>query len=147
KWVYPASAADDEFMKRATLASTLIIDALDSPSLRQVLEPYKLHLGKDGRPLASRNLLQRAMLIAALIGEFRPDITTIAMLVAAAEGKTNVGESDLQAELARTYGRVRNEFAALAFLYDLRTHGGLAHPPNPRKASEAAVKLGLPDKN
>jgi len=40
--------------------------------------------------------------------------------------------------------RIRDEFAPLAFLYDLRVHGGLAHQPNMTKAAIAAEHLGLP---
>jgi len=41
---------------------------------------------------------------------------------------------------------VRDEFSPLAFLYDLRVHGGLAHHPNMTEAAAAAVRLGLPVK-
>jgi hypothetical protein len=65
-----------------------------------------------------------------------------------AESKTkNAVKSDLQTELERLHKRVRDEFAPLAFLYDLRTHGGLAHPPNKDEAATAAAKLGLPKGN
>lgn len=37
KWVYPATTDDDEFVKRATLASTLVIEALEPALLRQLL--------------------------------------------------------------------------------------------------------------
>src|SRR5260370_33557855 len=69
------------------------------------------------------------------------------MLVVQAEGKSKAREPDLQAELERSFRRVRDDFAPLAFLYDLRTHSGLPHPPNMPEAAAAAVKLGLPDKN
>jgi hypothetical protein len=39
-------------------------------------------------------------------------------------------DTDPGAELGRTYQRVRSEFVPLAFLYDLRTHGALAHKPD-----------------
>ena len=151
KWVYPAAAGDDEFLKRATLTSTLVLDALAPVSLRKLLEAVgnKLHMNeeKPPRPLGSRNLLQRVTLVAALIEDFRPDMTAIPTLVMNAEGKSKADESDLQAELERSYRRVRDEFAPLAFLYDLRMHGGLAHHPNMPEAAAAAVKLGLPDKS
>jgi hypothetical protein len=151
KWVYPASAGDDEFLKRATLTSTLVLDALSPVGLRKLLVAVgnKLHMNDETppRPLGSRNLLQRVTLFAALIEEFRPDIRAIPILVMNAEGRSTAGEPDLQAELEKSYRRVRDEFAPLAFLYDLRTHGGLAHHPNMPEASAAAVKLGLPDKS
>jgi hypothetical protein len=69
-------------------------------------------------------------------------------LVKQAERKTkNHVKSDLQTELEGLHKRVRNEFAPLAFLYDLRTHGGLTHPPSKEEAAGAAAKLGLPKGN
>jgi len=151
KWVYPAAAGDDEFLKRATLASTLALDALEPVPLRRLLaaigEKLPMNDETPPRPLGSRNLLQRVTLIAALIEDFQPDITAIPMLVMEAESKSKAGELDLQAELETLYRRMRDEFAPFAFLYDLRTYGGLAHPPNMTKAAAAAVKLGLPSKN
>jgi hypothetical protein len=99
------------------------------------------------RPLGSRNLLQRVTLFAALIEEFRPDISAIPILIINAEGRSTAGDPDLQSELEKSYRKVRDEFAPLAFLYDLRTHAGLAHHPNMPEASAAALKLGLPDKS
>jgi hypothetical protein len=49
----------------------------------------------------------------------RPDIAEIPILVRRAEGEI-VSVDDLQAELEKLYKRVRDEFAPLAFLYDLR---------------------------
>jgi hypothetical protein len=71
KWVYSATAGDDEFIKRATLASTLCLDGLQSTSLRKLLNAVgkKLHESFDKSPstLGSRKLLQRVTLIALLI--------------------------------------------------------------------------------
>ncbi len=39
---------------------------------------------------------------------------------------------------------MRDDLAPLVFLYNLRTHGGLAHRLNKKKAATAAKKLGLP---
>jgi hypothetical protein len=152
KWVYPTAANDDEFLKRATLASTFVIDALDSTLLRKLLGAVgrNLHrsLEKPPQTLGSRNLLQRLTLTAVLIEDFRPNIAEIPRLVKQAEGKaTNADKPDLQDELTKLYQRVRQDFAPLAFLYDLRTHGGLAHPPDKVKTAEASTKLGLPEKN
>jgi hypothetical protein len=151
KWVYPAVADDDEFLKRATLASTLVIDALEPVPLRSLLRALdkNLHMNNDTppRPLGSRNLLQRVTLLAVLVRDFRPDVTAIPILIMQAEGRLNPDQPDLQAELERSFRRVRDELAPLAFLYDLRIHGGLAHPPNMPEASAAAAKLGLPNTN
>jgi hypothetical protein len=151
KWVYPRSAGDDEFLKRATLASTLVLDAMRPVSLRKLLRVFgdELHLNGETppRPLGSRNLLQWVALTAVLIENFKPGVASVPVLVKQAEGKSTAVEPDLQAELEGLYRLVRDEFAPLAFLYDLRTHGGLAHHPNLVEARAAAVRLGLPDKN
>jgi hypothetical protein len=54
-------------------------------------------------------------------------------------------EDDLQADLEKLHERVRDEFAPLAFLYELRIHGGLAHHPNMIEAAKAAAALGFPE--
>ena len=152
KWVYPATADDDEFLKRATLASTLVIDELAPSSMRQTLAAVGQTLDKTienpPRTLGSRNLLQRLALVAVLIKDFQPNIEEISKLVRRAEGRNFKGvAADVEIELTKAYKRVRSDFAPLAFLYDLRTHGGLAHPPNKAEAGSAAQKLALPRGN
>ncbi len=152
KWVYPATAGDDEFLKRATLASTLFVEGLQPAALRDLLKAVGTNLHqtfeKQPRSLGSRNLLQRVALMALLIKDFQPDMAELPVLVQRAEGKaTETAQPGLQAELEGLHKRVRDEFAPLAFLYDLRTHGGLAHPANPKEAATAAAKLGLPKGN
>jgi hypothetical protein len=148
KWVYPAVATDAEFLTRATLASTLFIDELDVASLRRLLSAFgnELHLNSQEKPLGSRNLLQRAALVAELVARFRPKTHDIADLVAWAESGTGAAEADLQAELTRAYVELRQEFSPLAFLYELRVHGGLAHPPSPQSVATAAKKFGFAEK-
>jgi hypothetical protein len=129
KWIYPANARDDEFLKRATLASTLFIDGLQPAVLRRFLESLgsRLHESSDRsrKPLAPRNLLQRVALICALIEHFRPKARRIVTLVKLAETKGRQKEdADLQEEAAGLLNEVRSDFAALAFLYDLRISGG-----------------------
>jgi hypothetical protein len=129
------------------LASTLFIDELDVASLRRLLNAFgkDLHLDRQSKSLGSRNLLQRAALVAELVARFRPKPQDIAELVVCAETEVGAAEADLQAELTRAYVELRQEFSPLAFLYDLRLHGGLAHPPSPQSAATAARKLGLPE--
>jgi hypothetical protein len=147
KWVYPDAANDDEFLKRATLLSTLVIDELQPTAVRRAFAAVdaSLHLNDETppRPLSSRNLLQRATLTAALIEQLNPDRETLPDLVMQADGRQTASDADLQRELNGINLRVRNEFAPLAFLYDLRLHAGLAHPPNRERAGEAAARLGL----
>jgi hypothetical protein len=152
KWIYPSTADDDEFLKRATLTSTLVIEALEPPSLRKLLKAMgeALHMSDDNPPLplGSRNLLQRITLVALIIEDFRPNICDIPSLVRQAEGKDNkVGDPDLQAELQRSHRRIRDEFAPFAFLYDMRRFGGLAHTYNKPQAAAAAAKVGFPERN
>ena len=150
KWVYPVSAGEDEFLKRATLVSTLVIDALEPALLRRLLGAIdeRLHQNNEVPPktLGSRNLLQRVTLVALLIENFRPDTVAIPILVMQAEGEAESADPDLKAELEQLYERVRREFAPLAFLYELRGHSGVAHHPSMKKAGAAAVQLGLPNK-
>ena len=152
KWIYPGNTHDDEFLKRATLTSTLVLDELNSPSLRNVLISFgkALHLNSEsnGKPLGSRNLLQRIVLIASLLQNYQPALGKIPDLVMQAENKPrSSGADDLQEELSRTFQSVRDEFAPLAFLYDLRMHGGFAHAARRVAASKAATQLGLPKSN
>jgi hypothetical protein len=126
-----------------------VIDELKPTSLRRLLAGIdkSLHQSNDVPPntLNSRNLLQRVILVAVLIENFQPELTEIPKLVMQAEGKAKSADTDLQAELEQAYKRVRDEIGPLAYLYDMRTHGGLAHHPNVIKAAAAAAKLGLPE--
>lgn len=144
KWVYPVTAHDDEFLKRATLLSTLMFDGIAPAPLRAVLASYSATLHqKAGKSLGSRNLLQRVSLVAAVAHAFRPADAEMEELVRCAEGERQAATPDLQAELAALNTAVRKEFAPLAFLYDLRTAGGIAHAPSSEKAGAAAQQLGL----
>ncbi len=62
KWVYPSTADDDEFLKRATLASTLFLEGLHPASLRTLLNSVDRNLhesfDKSHSSLGPRNLLQ-----------------------------------------------------------------------------------------
>jgi hypothetical protein len=152
KWVYSSAADDNEFLKRATLTSTLVLDALESAPMRNLLSAIGKDLDKDitqmpPRTLGSRNLLQRVALVAIFISELRPELATLPILISNAEGKLKAGDAELQSEVESLYRRIREIFAPLAFLYDLRTHGGLAHHPNKKAAATAAVRLGLAEAN
>ena len=151
KWVYPTTAVDDEFLTRATLLSTLVIGGLTSKSLRVLLRAIGEGLHKDSeqdQSLGSRNLLQRVVLIAVLVENIQPSSGKIPTLVKQAEDQTT-GESDpdLQMELEGLWKQTQKDLAPLAFLYNLRIHGGIAHPPNKEKVATAAAKLGLPKEN
>lgn len=150
KWVYPTTADDDEFLKRATLMSTLVIDGLIPPSLRGFLQTWgdDLHLDGQGQSLGSRKLLERVTLIAVLIEELQPTSAEIPILVKQAEGcASSVADPDLQAELKKLCDSIRDELVPLASLYDLRVHAGIAHSPNKEKVIMAMKKLDLPEKN
>jgi hypothetical protein len=108
-----------------------------------------LHLSGDVPPksLGSRNLLQRLTMLAAILDTFHPKITEIAELVRTGERKVALDSLDLRTELDSIHKKVREDFAPLAFLYDVRTHAGIAHAPNKKYVQEAAKQLGLPDRN
>jgi hypothetical protein len=110
----------------------------------------KMHesFDRSGVTLGSRKLLQRTSLIALVIEALQPKWAKLPALVKRAEGRgTGHIDFDLKEELEKLHTRIRDEFAPLAFLYDLRVHGGLAHPPNKEDAATAAAKLGLPKGN
>jgi hypothetical protein len=148
KWVYRTGADDEEFLKRATLASTLFLDGLSVPPMREFLskvgEGLHQSFDKAGRTLSSRNLLQRLTLTAMLLERLRPTRGDLAALIQQAEGGSANPDPDLQNELEEYRKHARAIFASLAFLYDLRMSGGLAHPPNKKKVETAAQSLGLP---
>jgi hypothetical protein len=129
-------------LKRATLASTLFLDGLLPPPMRSLLSTLSRHLhqsfDRPPRSLGSRNLLQRVTLAAVLISRFQPNVAELPSLIQQAEGKAKNATTELQAELETVYEEVREAFAALAFLYDLRRHGGLAHPPS-REAARIPI--------
>jgi hypothetical protein len=146
KWVYPSPSTDDEFLKRATLLSTFAIDELKPEALRVLLRAHgdRLH-EKDGKALGSRNLLQRLVLAESIAHAFNSVDEDVAVLVVAAEGGATAAiDTDVVRELRDIREHVREAFGPLAFLYDLRTHGGMAHPPSPARAGDAAASLGLP---
>lgn len=148
KWVYPVAADDDEFLKRATLLSTFVLEELGAKALRRLLGRMDSRLEMNDeeppKPLGSRKLLQRLVLSAILIEEMNPSMEALCSLVLNAEGKSSESDKELQLELQRLNKRSREDMAALAFLYDLRNAGGLAHSLNKQNASNVAVKLNLP---
>ena len=150
KWVYPTVTDDDELLKRATLMSTLVIDGLVPKSLRKLLQTWdhNLHLNDQHKALGSRKLIERVTLIAVMIEEFQPNSSEIPELVKQAESHTiSTADPELQADLKKSFDQTRVVLAPLAFLYDLRTHGGLAHSPNIGKVATAMAELGLPERN
>lgn len=150
KWIYPTIADDDEFVKRATLISTLVIDGLVPRSLRMVLQAWDsgLHQNAERKSLGSRKLLERVALIAVLIKNFQPTSSEIPILVTQAETRASrAADPDMHHELKRFSKKIRKELAPLAFLYDLRTHGGIAHPPNKEKVAAALAELALPQQD
>jgi len=150
QWVYPSSADDSEFLTRTTLLSTFVIEGLNAPLLRRTLKaiPGDLHMTNDHPPgpLGSRNLLQRTTLVAMLLVDMDADVRSLHELLNQAEKpKSGSISADLTEELVRVRDEARKVLAPLAFLYDLRVSGGLAHAPNPAAVAKAAVQLGLPE--
>ena len=152
KWIYPPGTNEDEFVKRATLASTLVLEGFKSDALRKTLNLIgkDLHLSKDKHPksLGSRKLLERINLISVLISKLNPPHSEIPNLLQRAEvGHINQEQLDLDEELRGIWLQSRTEFSPLAFLYDLRNFGGIAHSPDIKNFSAATSRLGLPEKN
>ena len=86
KKIYPSSANDDDFLRRATLTSTFVIDGLAESVMRAFLTALEKDFHeKNGVALASRNLLRRVTLVAGVIENFRPDTSGIPKLVMQAE--------------------------------------------------------------
>ncbi|MDE2826823.1 MAG: hypothetical protein OXL40_05865 [Bacteroidota bacterium] len=151
KLAYPTTAGDQEFVKRATLMSTLVLNGLDSKSLRGLLRAFGKNLHyknfrKDKGPsLGSRKLLERVTLIAILIKHLQPPKPELFELLEQAEGGISNGSAaDLQTELVLLCQQMRSGLAPLAKLYDLRTHGGIAHEPVKEEIVLATAELGLP---
>src|SRR5690606_38201055 len=73
KWVYPLGDGDDQFLNRATLTSTFVVDEIVPKRLREVLAAFgtNLHLkdpsASGSGTLGSRNLLQRLALVSVLL--------------------------------------------------------------------------------
>ena len=91
KWVYSTTADDDEFLKRATLMSTLVVDGLAAKSLR---ESSRLGMKASTSMTVVNlcvpgNLLERVTFVAVLIEDFQPNSAEIPMLVKQAEGQAN----------------------------------------------------------
>ena len=150
KWVYPTTADDDEFLKRVTLLSTFIIDGLKPKSIRRVVRAWgeDLHQDQQNQPLGSRKLLERISLIAILISNIQPNNAEIPNLIRVAEGQSlDTIDAELATELRSLFRNNHEMLAPLAFLYDLRTHGGVAHPPDSRRVKSATVNLGLSAEN
>ena len=146
KWVYPTTADDDEFLKRVTLLSTFVIDGLTRKSIRRVVRAWgeDLHLDRQNQSLGSRKLLERVTLITVLIENLKPNNAEIPDLISVAEGQPlDRLDTDLESELGNSYCQTRKMLAPLAFLYDLRIHGGVAHPSDSKQVETIASKLGL----
>jgi hypothetical protein len=144
KWYYPHNASDDEFLKRAVLLSTFVNEELSSNALRTATRAIapQLHLGDDGKPLGSRRLLERLALVATLTSTTKTFGTALSDLVAQAEGADGA-DPELLGELRALRKVVRDNFAPIAFLYDLRNSSGVAHAGSLNAARQAAINLGL----
>ncbi len=150
KWVYPTTADDYEFLKRGTLLSTLVIDGLEPKSLRSMIRAWgaNLHLDWQNQSLGSRKLLERISFIAVLIEDLQPNNAEIPELVRIAESQSlDTDDTELASELKGSFNTNREKLAPLAFLYEIRTHGGVAHPPDSRRVKSAAENLGISVEN
>ncbi len=125
-----------------------MLDELKAEPLRLSLVAIgpTMHQTDDDPPrsLASRNLLQRTVLAAAVVARARPDRAELPDLIRQAEKSLAMAMANSKKNSRQFTAMSAPILRQLAFLYDLRLHGGLAHPASPVRAADAAVKLGLP---
>ncbi len=98
KRVYPTTASDDEFLERATLISTLVIEGLEPKALRQLCRAWgsDFYKGNNGESLGSRRLLERITFSALLMEQLQANVSEIPKLVKQVEGQsTRRRDSDL----------------------------------------------------
>jgi hypothetical protein len=91
-------------------------------------------------------LLQRLCLVANLMSAFQTKRDLQYLLKPTIQKPKTGEELELAAEVQCIANKVREIFAPLVGLYDLRTASGLAHPPSKDKIREATKLLGLPTK-
>lgn len=154
KKYYPTTAEEEEFTKRATILSTYVSDEMNTVKLRDLLTRLGKNFDKsftDGKTLGSRKLLQRLLLICEFIHKFKPKVTEIDELIRISEAtpaqKEQFRDQELMVEIDKLSESTFRLFTPLALLYDLRTFGGLAHPPKMDKYREAIQKFGFPSKD
>lgn len=150
KSFYPAYTSEDFFLLRATLTSTFMIEPLNKSAVNPILNRLNKSLRftdeTPPKPLGSRKLLQRLTLACFLIAEYECDLAVLPDLVFEAEGIKNNNDLDLQRELSEINSKIKQQFGALAFLYDLRIYGGIAHILDRPKCVNAVKEMGLPEK-
>jgi hypothetical protein len=148
KRFYSVSAGEDEFLRRATLVSTLATEGFSSSPMRSVLRSLgpDMDMNEENppKPLGSLRLLERIVLGAAITARMNPKLDALADLILEAEARSTGSEHDLTQELVQIRKAVRTLFEAITFVYDLRTHGGVAHRQNVTQARVAAKNMSLP---
>lgn len=148
KWVYPVASGEEEFLTRATLMSTLVVEELHGPALRRVLSSLDSNFDKNSedspRPLGSRNLLQRLGSVASVITSLNVDGASVAELVLQAEGCRSNDDKDVESELRKLHEKVREIMRPLAFLYDLRNCGGVAHSVKINDLRKLTSSMNMP---
>ena len=155
KKVYPDSSGNESFISRATYLSNLVIDELYPKNIRKGLHAFGQHMhladptrtGSD--PLGSRKLFERLVLASRVLQNLQCGPEKIPALIKAAETNDALEgiDQDLAVELVQIREACLKGVASLAFLYELRRNGGIAHQPNPEKFAKAASHLGLPKTN
>lgn len=145
KSVYPSNASEHEFLRRITLLSRIFTEEVNIADLRLLLGKFgkDLHKGLDGKTLASRSILQRAVFIASILRNMDAQNNEIVELIRCIDSNKPYADGDLLNEAKSIWHQVRNWFAPIAYLYDMRNSGGVAHKFNAAKVEESALNLDL----
>jgi hypothetical protein len=145
KWFYPTHESDADFRTRVAQLSVLVVDSLNPTLMRTVLVRLNALLPED-KFTGGLKLLQRLCLVANLMSAFQTKRDLQYLLKPTIQKPKTGEELELAAEVQCIANKVREIFAPLVGLYDLRTASGLAHPPSKDKIREATKLLGLPTK-
>lgn len=145
KWFYPTHESDADFRTRVAQLSVLVVDGLHPTLMRTVLVRLNALLPED-KFTGGLKLLQRLCLAVNLMSAFQTQHDLQDLLKLTIQKPRTADESELAAEAQFIANKVREIFAPLVGLYDLRTGSGLAHPPSKDKISDATKLLGLPTK-
>lgn len=135
-----------EFARRVTELSTLLIDGLDKAALIGAVEALAgMRAPNEHRSQGSRKWLE-AYATACRIARYLRTMEPAALAGPVRLGLAWATATGEQLEAAREYqqaaGEIRGALAPIAYLYDLRTSGGVAHPPSAGWAEALAKVAG-----
>ncbi len=138
-----------EFARRVTELSTLLIDGLDKAALIRAVEALAgMNAPNEYRSQGSRKWLEAwatACRIARQLGTMEP----VALAGPLRLGLTWTTAAEREREAAQEYQQAaldtRATLAPIAYLYELRTSGGVAHPSSAKWAPALKKAAGDPE--